>query len=591
MATARRPLHPAPWRLTAVAAVLTLAASGLVARLAFLQVVQHDSYRVEAVVEHFDQAVVPAHRGNILDTNGHPLATSISTYDIAIDRSIWKNEQTAERGAAALAPLLHRSTDDVFALVGPETSGPITIARDLDYDTGRKIIALGLQGVQAQASARRLYPEGDLASPLLGFLGRDSVGLAGMELDLDQLLTGQAGSEQFERDSLGNQIAFGNRKIVEPQPGNDVVLTIDRTIQQMTENELRQGIERTHATGGTAIVMDPKTGAVIAMASEPSFKLSALNLNDPSQAALYRNRAVSDLYEPGSVFKLFTMSTGIDTGKVNPNTTYLDTGTVTINERPFHNWDLSTNGPTTMTQVLVRSLNLGTLWLSTQILGPDLFYKYVHAFGFGEATGSSFGGEASGIVRANVDNTWTRADLASNSFGQGISVSALQMVDAVAAIVNGGELMQPYIVKEVHANGTVRVTAPVVRRRVISGETAATLRDMMRQVLEANLLARVPGYSAGGKSGTAYVPTVATKDSAGDAYAAEVTIPSYVGFAPLDNPRVLIYIKLDNLKSADFGGTLTAPMFSHLAAETLRYLDVAPDRPLPLSGDSSGVGR
>ncbi|MHB8576347.1 MAG: penicillin-binding transpeptidase domain-containing protein, partial [Dehalococcoidia bacterium] len=182
-------------------------------------------------------------------------------------------------------------------------------------------------------------------------------------------------------------------------------------------------------------------------------------------------------------------------------------------------------------------------------------------------------------------------DLASNSFGQGISVTALQMVDAVSAIVNGGNLMQPYVVKEVRSNGTSRPTQPVVRQQVMSPDTAATLRGMMKQVLEANSLALVPGYTAGGKSGTAYVPTVATSSTAGDAYAAEVTIPSYIGFAPFDNPKILIYVKLDNLKSADFGGTLTAPMFGHLAGEVLRYLDVPPDRPVPASADSTAQGR
>ncbi len=591
MVTTREPIHSATWRLATVAAVMALAATGIVGRLAYLQIVQHTSYLNAATAEHKELTIIPAHRGNLLDTNGHPLATSVSTYDIAINRASWQDASIARRGAEALAPLLNRTPEDLLAAAGVETTGTVTIAQNLDYDVGRKVVELGLRGVEAQASARRIHPEGDLASSLLGFLGRDRVGLTGSESQFNSLLAGQDGSERFERDSLGNPIAFGSRTTVEGQPGSDLVLTIDRTIQQLTEDELRKGIDSTHAAGGTAIVMDPRTGAIMAMASEPSYALSKLDLSTASPTESYSNHAVADAYEPGSVFKLFTMSAGIDAGKVNPNTTYMDNGSATVSERIFHNWDFSSNGPTTMTQVLVRSLNLGTLWLSTQVLGPDLFYKYVHAFGFGEPSGSGLEGDASGILRTNRDDGWTRADLASNSFGQGISASALQMITAISAIVNGGELMQPFIVKEVHANGTVRVTEPVVRRRVISSETAATLRDMMRQVLEANALANVPGYTAGGKSGTAYVPTVATKTTSGDAYSEEVTIPSYTGFAPLQNPRIVIYIKLDNLKSADFGGTLTAPMFSHLAGEVLHYLDVAPDRPLPPSTNSSSAGR
>jgi len=574
-----------------VVVVLALASAGLVARLAYLQIVRHDSYSQAASGEHTDTVTVPAHRGNLLDTNGFPLATSVSTYDVAIDRGVWQDAAVAQRGASTLAPVLNRSMDDVLNLVGDEPSGPITIARALPFATGHSLIIAGLPGVQVTPSAQRLNPEGDLASSVLGFIGRDSAGLSGLELDLNPLLTGQPGSERFERDSLGNPIAFGSRKVVDPQPGSDVVLTLDRTIQQMAEAELKQGIEKTHATGGTIVVMDPSTGALLAMASDPSFKLTNLDLNNPAQRDLYRNRAIADIYEPGSVFKLVTMSAGIDSGKVTPNTTYLDAGTAVVSQRVFHNWDLSSNGPTTMTTVLVRSLNLGTLWLATKVLGPELFYKYVKAFGFGESTGSGLSGDGPGIVRTQTENSWSTADLASNSFGQGISASAVQMTNAVATIVNGGELMQPYVVKEVRTNGTTRVTQPTVRRQVVSPETAATIRDMMRQVLEANTLAPVPGYSAGGKSGTAYVPTIATKTTAGDAYAQEVTIPSYIGFAPYNKPRVIIYVKLDNLKSSDFGGVLTAPMFSHLAGKILPYLGVAPDRPLPAEKGAAGAVR
>lgn len=581
----------ATWRIAAVVLVLVLAGGGLVARLAFLQIVQHRGYSSEAAGEHLDQVTVPAHRGALLDANGFPLAVSVATYDIAVDRHIWQDAATAQRGAQALAPLLNRTPEQILSLLGDATTGPATIVQDVDYSTGRQIAALGLPGVLAQPREKRVNPEGDLASPVLGFVGRDGGGLTGLELDENNLLTGLPGSDEYERDALGNPIAAGVRKSVDPQPGSDVELTIDRNIQQMCEQELKAGIDKTHATGGTCIVMDPTTGAILAMDDEPSFKLSTLDLSADPQGEGFKNGAVTDVFEPGSVFKLFTMSAGIDSGKVNPNTTYIDTCQVVVAQRIFHNWDYSCNGPTTMTTVLVRSLNLGTLWLTTKVLGPDIFYKYVRAFGFGEPTGSGLSGDASGIVRTNADTTWSLADLASNSFGQGISVSALQMITGVAAIVNGGNLLQPYIVKEVHSNGTTRLTQPTIRRRVISSETAATIREMMKQVLAANTFAPVPGYSAGGKSGTAYVPTVATKNNAGDAYAQEVTIPSYIGFAPFDHPRVLIYVKLDNLKSADFGGVLTAPMFSHLASEILTYLDVAPDRPLPAATETTAAGR
>ncbi len=570
----RQPL----WRLWAVALVLGMSAIGLVARLAYLQVVQHPEYAAEALGEHIGQRVLPAHRGTILDRNGYPLATSVDTWDIAIDRKVWADERAALRYAERLAPLLGRTPGEIFSATGGEGGGTVLLARQVDYDTGRKVAEAGIPGVILEQTSRRVYPEGDAAAPLLGFTGRDGNGLTGVEADLDAALTGRPGTVWFERDSLGNPIPFGYRRQVEPVPGHDVVLTIDRTIQRMAERELDEAIRRTKAKGGTIIVQDPRTGAILAMATRPSFSRATLDLNDPKQMELVRNRAVTDQYEPGSVFKLVTMAAALDSGKVTPNTTYNDTGTAVVGGRAFHNWDYSANGPTTMTTVLVRSLNTGTVWLADKVLGPELFYRYVRAFGFGTPSGIELSGEAAGAVRLPADPDWYRADLASNSFGQGLSATPLQVIGMVSAIANGGTLMRPYVVQETRGADGVRTTRPEAVRRVISEATARTLTAMMREVVEANALARVPGYSAAGKSGTAYVPT-REAGPRGDAYVEEVTIPSYVGFAPLNDPRVAILVKLDYLSSADFGGVLTAPVFARLARDVLTYLRVPPDRP------------
>lgn len=579
MATVRRQTaQPTTWRLLAIAIGLGLATMGLLSRLAYLQIVDHGAYAAQAQSEHDTQATVPAQRGALLDANGLPLASSVPVYDVVLDRKIWGDAASAQRDAAVLAPLLQQSPDEILTLDQTAIGPTVLAAHGLDYDTGQHIIALGLPGVLANRTAQRNYPEGDLASNVLGFVGRDGKGLAGLELDLDPLLSGKAGSSAYERDSLGNPIAFGANKYVQPQPGSDVMLTIDRNIQKMAEDSLSANVAKTHATGGTVIVMDPATGALLAMASEPSFRLSGLDINNLQPKGDYLDHAVSDSYEPGSVFKLITMSAAINEGKVNPNTTYMDTGSVVVAGRVFHNWDYSTNGPTTMTTLLVRSLNLGSLWVSTKVLGPELFYKYVRAFGFGELTGAGLGGETAGIVRTNAQASWSLADLASNSFGQGISVSALQLCDAIAAIANGGNLMTPYVVKEVRGpDGADKITQPQVRSHPITPETAATIRTMMKEVNKGYPQANIPGYTAGVKSGTAYVPTNTPATSAGDAYADEITIPSFVGFAPFNNPRVLIYVKLDNLHTNDFGGTLGAPMFAQLASQVLPYLNVAPD--------------
>lgn len=570
------------WRLWAVVLVLGISAAGLTMRLAYLQIVEHPERSRAATAEHLGERELPAHRGAILDRNGYPLATSIDAWNVAVDRTLWEDEKVALRSAEKLAPLLGRTAGEIFSMTGGERSGTVTIARQVDYDAGRKIIAAGLPGVIVEATSRRVYPEGNTAAALLGFTGRDQNGLTGLEADLDEILTGKPGKLWFERDSLGNAIPFGYRRQQDPVPGSDVLLTIDRTIQRMAERELDEAIRKTGAKGGNIIIQDPKTGEILAMVSRPSFDRTALDLSNPEQMALVRNRSITDQYEPGSVFKLLTMSAAIDTGKVTPDTTYNDTGTALVGARTFRNWDYSANGITDMRKVLVKSLNTGTVWLADKVLGPEIFYKYVREFGFGASSESGMTGEAPGMYRLPTDPAWYRADLASNSFGQGISVTPLQVINMVSTIANGGMLMRPSVQRETRGQNGISRTEPRVIRRVLNESTSRTLTDMMRAVVYENFLARVPGYSAAGKSGTAYVPTVAT-DSRGDAYTEEVTIPSYVGFAPLSGPRIAMLVKLDNLSSADFGGVLTAPVFARLTRDILGYLRVPPDRPETLT--------
>jgi len=576
MAVSARNAHSS-WRLLAVALIFALSTAGIMARLAYLQLLRHENYSLEAEGEHLDSKTTPAHRGSILDRNGNPLATSVDTFDVLVDRHVWQEAGVAAQGAAALGPLLGKTQAEIEATVEGD-QGDAVVARQVDYDTGRKIEALGLQGVINSPSSRRVYPEGDLASALLGFLGQDQTGLTGVEHDYNSTLDGKPGVDEFERDSLGNPIAFGVNHSVDAQSGGDVVLTIDRTLQSMAERQLDAAIQKTHADGGDILMMDPQTGDILAMASRPSFQLSKLDLSHAADMSLFRLRAVTDQYEPGSVFKLITTAGAINDGKINPNTPYIDTGEVTIDGRKFHNWDYSTNGRTTITQMLVKSLNLGAIWVSS-VLGSDAFYRYVKAFGFGTPTHVGLSGEASGAYRTPDDPVWSRADLASNSFGQGLSATPLQVLTAACVMANGGKLMQPYVVQDKRDSLGDHPTEPVIASHPITAETAATMKGMMKQVVDANALAVVPGYSAAGKSGTAYVPNAkVTNNEKGDAYANEVTIPSYLGFAPFDNPRLAILVKLDDLGTADLGGELTAPIFSKLMHDGLTYLHVPQDQ-------------
>ncbi|MEX2226934.1 MAG: penicillin-binding protein 2 [Dehalococcoidia bacterium] len=560
-------------RLTALAAAFAIAGLVLTARVVQVQIFDGAHYKAEARSEHFGQQEVRAPRGAILDRNGYPLATTVDAYDVYINRADWRDVSVAHAAASVIAPLIGRTAADLVTEARKEDEGTYLAHRGLDFDAGQSLKDEEAPGLRLVLSAKRFYPEGDLASTLIGFVGRDHTGLTGLEADLDTELGGTPGTIYFERDSIGNRIALGIERIgKKPEAGGDVTLTIDRYIQRIVEGELDSRIKATGALGGTIIVMEPATGALLAMASEPGFRLSQLNLNDPNEA-LFRNRAVTDVYEPGSVFKTLTAAMAIDQGLVTPETTYDDTGAAYIGVSTIRNWDYSANGITTVTQVLQRSLNTGAVWLG-QLVGADLFYKYVRDFGMGESTGVGLGGDPEGLVRTNDDLYWSEVDLATNSFGQGIAASPLQVITAVSSLVNGGGLMRPYVLQEMETPQGPRRFEPVVVRQVVKEETANTVADMMNQVVEGvpGHLAAVKGYHVGGKTGTTTGATLA------DGTVQDGNIASFIGFAPAEDPQIIVLVKLD-FKEDKLGGTVSAPVFSALAPSILAYLGVRPEGP------------
>ena len=355
-------------------------------------------------------------------------------------------------------------------------------------------------------------------------------------------------------------------------------MTIDRYIQRLVEDELDFQLASHEATGGSIIVMEPKTGAILAMASRPSFRLSELDLDNPVQD-LYRNRAVTDAYEPGvGPEGDHHGHRAIDLGLVNPNTTYYDSGVVEKGGYTFANWDFSANGETTMTQLLQKSLNTGAIWLS-DLIGPEKLYESIERFGFGEPTHSGLGGESAGLLRTHRDNEWYASDLATNSYGQGIAATPLQVITAIASVINGGELMRPYIVAEIDGPDDRRAYEPVVVRQTVSPRTSETMVEMMRQVVDgvAGHLGQVRGYDAGGKTGTTLV-------SIPTGYALDSTLASFVGFAPVDDPAIIVLVKIDQPQDDPLGGIVAAPVFAKLAPKILAYLNVRPN-------DALGQGR
>ena len=562
-----RRTHRLTWRLIFLILVLRAGTAGVVARLVQVQVIDHDYYAAQAEEEHLHETTVREPRGAILDRNGYPLATTTIAFDVYVDPRSWANAATAISGAATLAPLIAREPAELIEAVVNFEQGDYLAARSVSADVGLQLLEQAPVGVKLVETGLRSYPEGDLASVLLGFLGRDQEGLAGIEAAYDVELGGVPGVVYFERDGLGNPIPFGRWLGTKPVAGGDIRLTIDRYIQRRVERTLALEVARHEATGGTIIVMDPHTGAVLAMASEPTFSLSALDLDDEEQTALYRQRAITDVYPPGSVMKTLTMAAAIDSGLVGPGTTYLDTGAAEVEGAdPILNWDFSAHGITTMTDVLRFSLNTGAVWVS-RVLGPERFYDYIGRYGFRRPTGVGLGGDSAGLVRLPGDDDWYPIDLATNSFGQGISVTPLHMISAVSALVNGGLLMRPYIVQEVSSPDERRVYEPVVVQRAVSEETSRTLVQMMNAVVDGmpGHLAQVAGYSVGGKTGTT---TFVDRPE---------TIASFVGFAPVEDPALIMLVKIDAPQDSQLGGVVAAPIFSDLAPRILSYLGVQPN--------------
>ncbi len=557
------------WRVALLAGALFLSTIGIVGRLVQVQILHHQQYWLEAEDEHLDKRLVPAPRGALLDRNGFPLATSLDVFDVYIDRRAWHGDAVAAKVVAdALAGILNQPADQMLTRLTDESRGPVEmISGGVEFATGRAIEKAGLQGIVLASASKRYYPEGDIASALLGFLGRDHTGLAGLEADLDDVLGGTPGALYFERDGGGQPIAFGRSRVVPGKPGSDVRLTIDRYIQRLIENELDFQIKAHGASGGSILVMEPKTGAILALASRPSFKLSNLAL-DSANFDLYRNRAVTDLYEPGSVLKTVTMATALALDLVNPNTTYLDTGVVEKGGYTFKNWDFSANGIQTMTQVLQKSLNTGAIWVS-DLIGADRLYASLARFGFGTSTHSGLGGEAAGIVRTNKDAGWYSADLATNSYGQGIAATPLQVITAISSIINGGKLMRPYVVQEIDGPDGRRIFDPVVVRQTISPRASQTMVKMLNDVVDGVQFhrAQVRGYHVGGKTGTTLV-------SIPTGYALDSTLATFVGFAPVEDPAFIMLVKIDTPQDDPLGGIVAAPVFGKLAPSILSYLNV-----------------
>ena len=568
----QRPDH-LTWRHRVLVAAIAVAFVAVGARLWQVQVIDHELYVDQAAITRYGAFEIVAPRGPILDATGYPLATSVDTWDVYLDSYLWRDHGAAREAADAVAAALGFDHAQVFASGTSQQQGDVLLVRHLPYDSGVELLELELWGVRLLPSSIRAYPEDDLAGQLIGFAGLDNEGLWGIEADFDHILRGRAGVTSGERDALGRPIALAPRIERAPAAGGEVQLTIDRFIQAIAEQRLDEALAQYDALTGSIVVMDPRTGAILALASRPSVRLTAVPLDGDELAELVRNRAVTDLYEPGSVFKTLTTAAAIDMGTITPQTTYVDEGRVEIGTYVIKNWDRTAYGEVTMTEFLQRSLNTGAVWIAQQV-GADAFYRYVTAFGIGEATHVGLSGEAEGVLRTPDDDAWSPVDLATNAYGQGLAATPLQVLTAVNVFASDGVLMRPYIVSRIVTRDSVRTFEPVEVRRVVSAQTARTVARMMLDVVDGVPWhgARLDGYRVAGKTGTTLV-------SIPTGYDLDTTIASFAGFLPYEDPAVSVLVKIDQPRGElNLGGQVAAPVFARVASDIMEYLNVPQQR-------------
>ena len=517
--------------------------------------------------------LIAADRGEILDRSGKVLATNGNVYKVVV----WpKNipESDRERTATELSKLLGMDYDTVLKRCSSTKYQEIVLKRQIDSATRDAVNALKLgSGVGTAADSKRYYPMGSLFSQMLGFTNVDNVGQAGLELSLNEYLAGKDGKRIAETDSSGNLLAYGQTELIDPVNGLQVRLTCDSIIEGYLENALKEALEANNAKRAMGIVMDCTNGAILALSSQPDY-----DPNDPPRsdlellAELSRNRIVTDVYEPGSTFKIITLAAALDSGAVTTNSHFSCSGGSIVNGETIHCWKHAGHGDQDLTNAAENSCNCAFLKMALS-MGKETFYDYIYAFGLGKSTGSGLIGEASGIV--THQKYITDNDLARIGFGQSIAVTPIQLATAVCAAVNGGELYQPYIVDSMlDDEGNVifkAETAPV--RRVISEESSALVRKVLQSVVDngTGRNCRIEGYKVGGKTGTAQKYDAYGRVDQGK------YICSFIGFAPADNPRFVCLIIVDEPDVDQiFGSTVAAPFVKNVLEDVLHYMNVRP---------------
>ncbi len=555
-----------------------LIACYLIVRLYIVQV--HDGPKLSAIAyeQRLETVDVAAHRGTIFDRAFAPLVRSLPSQSIYVTTA---NVRDASAESRALAPILGDAASDILAVMQSKTPH-VQLAHKVTSDQATRVAALALPGIEItnESTGVRFIPDGRFLSTVLGFTGFDENGLEGIEYSFDTDLRGTPGKMEFETDRFDRAIPFAQpHVVVAPKAGRSVVLTIDSYLQYNTERILRSTVAQWHAQSGSAIVMDPETGEVLALANSPDYDLHAYA---HASSDTRRDRAVADAYEPGSTFKLITAAAALDSGKVTPTDRFPARDELEIGGHTIHNAEdgfLAGSGTETLEEIIARSHNVGAAEVALRI-GRQTMYDTIRRFGFGTQTGIGLSDENPGIVPP-VD-AWSATSLPTIAFGHGIAVTPLALARAYCAIANGGLLLRPRIVSEFldDAGQPVETFGRQVVRRVISEKTAAELRKYLRTVVVSgtgNPTAQVAGYTTAGKTGTAQV-------AENGVYSAGDYVGSFVGFVPADKPRFVILVKIAKPRGAIYGGVVAAPAFAQIARIAMEHAGVMPSLPHSVPG-------
>ncbi len=551
--------------------VTVLLITYLIGRLAWIQIVRADELYEQAWEQWSHNVPVSTARGSIYDSRGRLLAGSTSAQTVA---AIPPRVEDRRAVSAALAPVLNMNEEEIYELISLERSA-VYIKRKVNPEVAEAVRDMNLPGIIFFSEEKRYYPGGNLASQLLGFAGTDQ-GLAGLEAYYENYLAGSEGIFLFPADARGRQVPHDFTRSVQPEQGYNLHLSIDETIQHIVERELERTMQESAPRQAMAVAVDPYSGAVLAAAARPDYNPDSYRDYDPER---WKLAPFTSSFEPGSTFKMVTLAAVIEEGLFNPEESFSCSGHTTIEGRRINCWtsDRGGHGEINFFESLGASCNPAFIELGRR-LGKEELTRYIEAFGYGEPTGVDYPGESSGLI-FTPDNMGP-LELATTAFGQGVSVSPIQQTVAVAAMINGGYLYKPYLVEEVRSieGDTVFKQKPEMVRQVVSAETSAKLIEMMENVVleGTGRAAAVEGYRAAGKTGTA------EKLDPDKEYMKDEYIYSFVGFAPVENPRLVLYVAVDGVtKGPRLGVHTSAPLFSRIMEDTMKYLQVSPSQVLP----------